>query len=585
MISKQKSAGEPLRREAEEIARKRSLPESMAMTPKEAQELVHELQVHQIELEMQNEELRAAQLGLDASRARYFDLYDLAPVGYCTLDEAGLILEANLTAATLLGLERGELVKRPLSRFILKGDQDLLFLCRGRLKRTDQPQSCELRLVRADGTAFWASVAASVAHDLQGSAVHRVMLSDISARKLLDQTLEETNLKLERAKAVADKASLAKSEFLSSMSHELRSPLNAILGFAQLMEMGSPRPDAGQQESIGQILKAGWYLLELVNEILDLSAVESGKVTLCLEPTSIGEVLADCQAMIEPQVVKSGIRVVYPRFSTPAFVAADRTRLKQVLVNLLSNGIKYNRPGGSVTVSVEPFGADRLRINVTDTGEGLSQDKVAQLFQSFNRLGRESGTEEGTGIGLMVSKRLVELMGGAIGARSVVGEGSVFWFELSVAAPPAPGSALRAGEKAPVTPAGVALRTVLYVEDNVANMQLVERLVARRPDIQLIGAPDGASAIALARAHRPTLVLMDINLPGISGFQVLAALQRDPLTSDIPVLALSANAMPSDISRGMEAGFLGYLTKPIRIDEFMKALDLALETAEARRSR
>ena len=247
---------------------------------------------------------------------------------------------------------------------------------------------------------------------------------------------------------MAEKANLAKSEFLSSMSHELRSPLNAILGFAQLMETGSPLPTPAQKASIDQILKAGWYLLELINEILDLALIESGKLSLSLEPMSLVDVMLECQAMIEPQAQKSGIRMSFPQFEIPYFVHADRTRVKQVLINLLSNAIKYNRAQGTVEVTCSASTAERIRISVQDTGEGLSPEKLAQLFQPFNRLGQEASAEEGTGIGLVVSKRLVELMGGEIGVESTVGVGSVFWIELNLAAEPQ----LAAGAAEPLAP-------------------------------------------------------------------------------------------------------------------------------------
>ena len=395
------------------------------------------------------------------------------------------------------------------------------------------------------------------------------------------QALQEKNVELESARSVAEKANLAKSEFLSSMSHELRSPLNAILGFAQLMETGSPLPTPGQKASIDQILKAGWYLLELINEILDLALIESGKLSLSLEPMSLVDVMLECQAMIEPQAQKSGIRMSFPQFETPYFVHADRTRVKQVLINLLSNAIKYNRAQGAVEVTCSASTDKRIRISVQDTGEGLSPEKLAQLFQPFNRLGQEASSEEGTGIGLVVSKRLVELMGGEIGVESTVGVGSVFWIELNTTAEPQ----LAAGAAEPLAPMqapvrhGAALRTLLYVEDNRANMQLVEQLIARRPDMRLLSAGDGTQGIALARMHQPEVILMDINLPGISGIQALKILREDPATAHIPVLAISANAMPHDIKKGLEAGFFRYLTKPIKVNEFMDALDVALEFA------
>lgn len=573
-----------MRRRAEDMALEKlaQLPVGQPVrSPEEMQQLMHELAVHQIELEMQNDELRRVQQELEASRARYFDLYDLAPVGYITVSDAGVILEANLTAATLLGVPRSALVKRPISRFIVKSQQDIYYQYRKQLMETGQAQTCELQVLHSEGQALWVSLAATVAHEANGAPILRVLLSDISERKLLDQSLQETNIKLESALFLADKANLAKSEFLSSMSHELRSPLNAVLGFAQLIETGTPAPTPSQQASLEQILRGGWYLLTLINEILDLALVESGKLSLSMEPVLLSEEFSDCQGMIDPQAQTAGISVSFGRLDSPCFVQADRTRLKQVIVNLLSNAIKYNRAGGSVEVSCSTPAAGRIRISVVDTGPGLSDNELAQLFQPFNRLGQESGPQEGTGIGLVVCKRLVEMMDGEIGVHSRVGMGSEFWFELNLAAPPQMAAAGEASELAPEQVQGEAeVRTLLYVEDNPANMELVEQLIERRSDLRLLKAANGSSGIALARMHLPQVILMDINLPGISGFQALKTLREDPATQHIPVLALSANAMPHDIQAGLAAGFLRYLTKPIKINELMQAFDVALEAAK-----
>jgi CheY-like chemotaxis protein/two-component sensor histidine kinase len=386
--------------------------------------------------------------------------------------------------------------------------------------------------------------------------------------------------------AVAEKANLAKSDFLSSMSHELRTPLSAILGFAQLIESGSPSPTIAQKRSVDQILKAGWYLLDLINEILDLALIESGKLSLSLEPISLSEVMHECQAMIEPQAQKRGISVAFPQVEIRYFVEADRTRVKQVLINLLSNAIKYNKSGGTVVVDCVAKTPGRIRICVKDSGDGLNPDKQTQLFQPFNRLGQEASVEEGTGIGLVVCKRLIELMGGAIGVESTVGEGSVFWIDLNLTAEPQPvaGDEPAASARAPVQ-ADAQMRTLLYVEDNPANMMLVEDLIARRPDIRLLSARDGKHGIELARTSRPDVILMDINLPGISGITALRILAENPATAHIPVIALSANAMPRDIAKGLEAGFFRYLTKPIKVNEFMDTLDLTLNFAKTQTAR
>jgi CheY-like chemotaxis protein/anti-sigma regulatory factor (Ser/Thr protein kinase) len=287
--------------------------------------------------------------------------------------------------------------------------------------------------------------------------------------------------------------------------------------------------------------------------------------------------------MIEPQGQKRGIKMTFPRFDLPCFVDADRTRLKQVLINLLSNAIKYNQPNGTVVVDATfaTSSPQRIHVSVKDTGAGLPPDMLMQLFQPFNRLGQERSTEEGTGIGLVMSKRLVELMGGEIGVESSVGSGSVFWFELNSARAPQLVSdrAEPATHPQPRVQADAPRRTLLYVEDNPANLKLIEQLIARRPDMRLLSARDGNLGIELARTNQPEVILMDINLPGIGGIEALRILRADPATAHIPVVALSANAMPRDIEKGLQAGFFRYLTKPIKVNEFMQTLDVALEFA------
>jgi len=434
----------------------------------------------------------------------------------------------------------------------------------------------ELTYIRKDGSRFPAIVSITALRDDYGDIIGYLLIgTDNSVRKRVEVELNE-------AMAAADKANHAKTDFLSSMSHELRTPLNAILGFAQLMESGSPAPTPAQKRNLDQILKAGWYLLELINEILDLALIESGKVTLSHESVSLIEVVLECRAMIEPQAQKRGIAITFPHFENPYYVKADRTRVKQVLINLLFNAIKYNKPGGSVTVECSLTATDSIRISVHDSGLGLTPDQLAQLFQPFNRLGKETSTEEGTGIGLVVTKRLVELMGGRIGADSKVGVGSVFWVELELTAAPLLTvlNAEQAALVAPLAPNGTPPRTLLYVEDNPANLELVEQLIARRSDLRLLSAADGNLGVEFARAYRPEVILMDINLPGISGIEAMKILHADPSTAHIPIIALSANAVPRDIDRAMEAGFFNYLTKPIKVNQFMDALDAALRFSQ-----
>jgi CheY-like chemotaxis protein len=375
------------------------------------------------------------------------------------------------------------------------------------------------------------------------------------------------------------------------MSHELRTPLNAILGFAQILAADNlPTTQEQKKEFAGHILKSGRHLLTLINEILDLAKVEAGALTLSMEPVGLAEVLTECRAMIEPLAATRGIRVHFPAAGAPenaaALVQADRTRLKQVLLNLLSNAVKYNREGGEVVVECTACGTDRLRLSVRDTGMGLRPDQVAALFQPFNRLGQENGTQEGTGIGLVFTKRLVGMMKGEIGVTSTPGVGSTFWIELSAAAPLAQLAApAQPGEgEATAAPGGAQARTILYIEDNPANLRLVQEILAFRTELRLLAAPDGHVGLALAHTHHPAIILMDLNLPGMSGFEVLAQLRREPDTAHIPVVALTANAMPRDIERGLSAGFARYLTKPIDIEQFNEAIDgvLAQRAAEER---
>jgi len=496
-------------------------------------------------------------------------------------DPAGIITDVNKQMEALTGSTRDELIGAPFRDCFTdpKRADAGIELALLHNKVTDYELTARARdghetVVSCNATTFY-----DRARTLQGVFASA---RDVTERKRLDQVLQDNHIELETAKEAAEKANQAKSDFLSSMSHELRSPLNAILGFAQLLETGEPRPAPLQKESVDQILQAGWYLLELINEVLDLALIESGKLSLSPEPMLLNEVLADCQAMIEPQAHKSGIGVFFPAFDEPHFVHADRTRVKQVLINLLSNAIKYNRVGGRVDVVCQVVSPARIRISFQDTGEGLSEDELAQLFQPFNRMGQADGMEEGTGIGLVVSKRLVELMGGDIGADSTVGVGSVFWIELNSTA----ATSLDAGLTAPpvaspaVDPHRPARHTLLCVEDNPANLMLVERLLARRTDIRLLSARDGIRGIEMAHTFKPDVILMDINLPGISGLKALGYLANDPATAHIPVIALSANAMPRDIEKGLKAGFFRYLTKPIKVHEFLDTLDLALTQAQ-----
>jgi PAS domain S-box-containing protein len=511
-------------------------------------------------------------------------------------DEKGVIQLFNVGAERMLGYKAAEVVNRispsdihdpqevmaraqalsvELKTPIAPGFEALAFKASREIEDT-----YELTYIRKDGSRFPAIVSITALRD-NGKIIGYLLIgTDNSVRKLVESKLNE-------AMAAAEKANRAKTDFISSMSHELRTPLNAILGFAQLLESATPPPTPSEKRNLEQILKAGWYLLELINEVLDLALIESGKVMLSREPVSLSEVMLECRAMIEPQAQKRGIGMSFPVFTLPQFVSADRIRVKQVLINLLFNAVKYNKPGGAVAVECTPGPAGSIRISVRDTGAGLAAEELAQLFEPFNRLGQAAGAEEGTGIGLVVTKQLVELMGGVIGVDSTVGTGTVFWIELRLSA--APRLAAAAAEESalarPTVPEGAPLRTLLYVEDNPANLELVEQLIARRADLRLLSAADGHLGVEFARAYQPDVILMDINLPGIGGLEAMDLLRADPKTAHIPIIALSANAVPRDVEQALAAGFFNYLTKPIKVHRFMEALDSALKFAAEKGNR
>jgi len=494
-----------------------------------------------------------------------------------TTNPSGIITDVNKQMEALTGYTRDELIGAPFKNYFTDPERAEAGI--KRVLSENKVTNYELTARAINGKETVVSYNATTFYDrnrkLQGVFA---AARDVTQRNLLDQALQENNIELSKAKLEAEKANLAKSDFLSSMSHELRTPLGAILGFAQLIDSGIPPPNPAQKRSVDQILQAGWYLLKLINEILDLALIESGKLSLSMEPVSLTEIMSECQTMIEPQAVKYGISVNFPTLETLYTIHADHTRVKQVLINLLSNAIKYNKPHGTVVLTCHISSEGRIRINVKDTGEGLSPDKIAQLFQPFNRLGQENNIMEGTGIGLVMTKRLIELMDGTIGVESVEGEGSVFWIEMNLTTQCATVTDKVEPTYIPQTYSEIEapLYTLLYVEDNPANLMLIEDLIARRPDIRLLTARDGTSGIELACNTQPDVILMDINLPGISGIDALKILTNDPLTAYIPVIAISANAIPRDIEKGLQAGFFRYLTKPINVNEFMKTLDETL---------
>jgi len=387
---------------------------------------------------------------------------------------------------------------------------------------------------------------------------------------------------LESAREIADKANKAKSEFLSSMSHELRTPMNAILGFAQMLDYNPKEPlTTAQKKSVDHILKGGQHLLELINEVLDLAKIESGKMEMSIEDVSIRNVLDECLSLVQTMAENQGIEIIVAEgFDKPVVIRSDYTRARQALLNLISNAVKYNRENGKIVLNCYVATNGMLRISVTDTGEGISKDKLDELFQPFSRLGAENTEIEGTGIGLVITKQIIESMGGRIDVESEIGKGTTFWIELPVSES---GQAKDLEAKmieeqgAPKQLSNVN-GTILYVEDNPANLNLMEMIVERTEGLSMISAHNAELGLELAVNKKPQMIILDINLPGMDGFAALKKLQKMESTKNIPVIALSANAMNKDIRKGLDAGFKQYLTKPIKIDEVADAIEVTIKT-------
>ena len=410
------------------------------------------------------------------------------------------------------------------------------------------------------------------------------------ANNLIDPLTEETGMlrsvtemsrTLQQARVTAEKANAAKSDFLSAMSHELRTPLNAILGFAQMLQFNPEEPLLSEQKkNVQQLLISGGHLLELINDILELARIEANKVDLTIEDISPSAILHECRGLIAALANQRGIDISSVRIAndTP-WIRADSTRFKQVLINLLSNAVKYNRENGTISIRAEETAKNRLRLSVTDSGNGIPEDKRSELFKPFSRIGAENTNIEGTGIGLVISKNLVELMKGSIGLESEVGAGSTFWIELPLANSIRNETGLSANDWSDVAKAKLPSisGTLLYVEDNQENLNLMELMVSRIDGLSLISAKTAEQGIDLAQSENPDLIILDINLSGMSGIEALSRLRSHEKTANIPVFALSASASKQAIEEGLAAGFQQYVTKPFKIREFIEMIERTLD--------
>jgi signal transduction histidine kinase len=425
----------------------------------------------------------------------------------------------------------------------------------------------EITQIRKDGEQILVESHQIILQGPDGTAEGVLAINrDITERRRAEESSEA-------ARREAEEANQAKSDFLSRMSHELRTPLNAILGFSQLLELEPLTHE--QHDSVDHVLSAGRHLLELINEVLDISRIEAGRLSLSLEPVAVDEVMRETVDLVRPLAQARRIRLEEDVRDPNLYVLADRQRIRQVLLNLLTNAVKYNQEHGSVNVACSPSVDGRLRISVKDTGPGIDAEKISRVFTPFDRLGAEQGEVEGTGLGLALSKALLEAMGGSIGVESTVGVGSTFWVELPRTESQFHDDALSGADGA--EPALAQARTVLYIEDNVPSAQLMERIFSRWPDIKLISAMQGGLGVELARQHVPDLILLDLHLPDIQGLEVLQKVRSDPSTRNIPVVVTSADATPGQIARLRTAGADEYLTKPLDILKFSEVVRKFLE--------
>ncbi len=525
-------------------------------------------------------ERRKIERSLRDSRERVRFIMDNVMEGIITIDENSIIESFNPAAGKIFGYDSFELLGQSITQLMPESYRDSHLQAVERYLKTGTAKilgsSAEVEGLRKDGSVFPLELSLSKI-DRSGYPVFIATLRDITDRKRMEESLIED-------KKSAEEANRAKSEFLSRMSHELRTPMNAILGFGQLMELDTDEPlTASQEERLKEILTAGNHLLELINEVLDLSRIESGKLTLSIENVDLLDALEETLTLVFPMAGEKGVIIENNLRGRPV-VRADRTKLKQVLLNLLSNAVKYNRDGGRVTLNQRTTPDGNIGIEVRDTGFGISQEQLEDIFEPFNRLDAEKTDIEGTGIGLTITRRLLDQMNGGIEVNSTPGEGSTFILTLPEGEVTAlPENAAPAHSEGSNGGGDTRVHKVLYVEDNPANLSLIEQIFKLRKDITLLKAPQAQIGIDLARAHRPDLILMDINLPEMDGIEAFRRLRSHEETRDIPVIAVSANAMESDVKKTLSAGFRSYIKKPFNLPAFLEEVYGILKTEKPTR--
>ncbi len=511
---------------------------------------------------------------LRESEQRFRNILNHVPIGVVYTDLNGNVKQVNPRFCKLTGYSADELSGMNVSTLMHPDDRHNDAPLAEQLVRDEIPMyRHQGRYLTRDGRIVCVQSVVTLLRDLQGRPRRIVaVVEDITEHMRLAEA--------ERAREVAEAANRAKSDFLSRMSHELRTPLNAMLGFAQLLELDQSHPlPASHRPWVAQIQGAGWHLLDMINDVLDLSRIESGTLSLQTDSLDLRDVVDSTLALVEQDAQKRRIVISRDIGDDVPHAAGDATRVKQILTNLLSNAVKYNVDGGRVHISSRRRGRDTLELSVTDTGLGMTAAQLSQLFQPFNRLGRERSTLEGTGIGLVISQRLAELMGGNLRARSAAGEGSSFVLCLPVAASTPPSEA---AVPPPEASSDYHQRLVHYVEDNETNVEVMRGILARRPQVQLEVSVTGLDGLAKIRHRRPDLILLDMHLPDIDGMELLRHLKADPHTADVPVVVVSADALTAQIEMALQAGALQYLTKPVSVNRLLGVVDEVLESQDTK---